>query len=146
RHRRSGSASGADLDADVPARRRAARRAVGASDSGRRREPARRPLGGSTGVRSLAIRGGAGVTAVLAELEQPPLVVEVERVRALLEAFRDGVEVALEPAPEAEDGFEPAVDRLARVLGLSTFERQLLLVAAAVELDGDVAALVASLQ
>ncbi len=75
--------------------------------------------------------GGAGMTAVLpdreptaAELEQSPLVAEVERVRELLEAYRDGT-----PAPPRDDPdpseFEPAVDRLARLLGLSAFERQL---------------------
>ena len=54
------------------------------------------------------------------------------------------------PPPEREqwepEGFEPAVDRLARLVGLTPFERQLLLLTAAVELDGDLAALVAALQ
>jgi vesicle-fusing ATPase len=82
-----------------------------------------------------------------ADREQPPLVAELERVRVLLEAHR-----AAAPPPEPKPGeaggfgFEPAVDRLARLLGLSPFERQLLLLAAAVELDGELAALVASLQ
>jgi vesicle-fusing ATPase len=80
-----------------------------------------------------------------ADREQPPLVAELERVRALLEAHRAGAP-APEPEPREADGFEPAVDRLARLLGLSPFERQLLLLAAAVELDGDLAGLVASVQ
>jgi hypothetical protein len=81
----------------------------------------------------------------VAEREHAPLTVELEYVRALLDAVRAG-----EPAPErpelVPEDFEPAVDRVARIFGLSAFERQLLLLAAAVELDGDVAALVAALQ
>ncbi len=80
-----------------------------------------------------------------AEREHSPLVAELEHVRALLDAHRLG-----EPPPEREqwepEGFEPAVDRLARLVGLTPFERQLLLLTAAVELDGDLAALVAALQ
>ena len=79
------------------------------------------------------------------ERERSPLVAELEYLRALLEAFRLG-----EPAPERRvwetDAFEPAADRLARLLGLSPFERQVLLLAAAVELDGELAALVHELQ
>src|SRR5262249_57423532 len=63
-------------------------------------------------------------------------------------ARRDGA--SRPPAPPAVHadavGFEPAVDRLTRLFALSPFERQLLLLAAAVELDGDVAALAADLQ
>ena len=80
-----------------------------------------------------------------AEREQPPLVAEVAHVRSLLEAYRDGVPAAA-TSPEPDEGFEPAADRLARLLGLSPFERQLVLLAAAVELDGETAALVSSLQ
>jgi len=80
-----------------------------------------------------------------AEREQSPLVVEVEHLRALLQAFQDGT--AAPPAPLGHEyGFEPAVDRLTRLLGLSSFERQVLLLAAAVELDSNVAALAAALQ
>ena len=82
---------------------------------------------------------------VAAEREHAPLTLELQHVRALLDGLRTGV-----PAPERvefEPGdFEPAVDRVARLFGLSAFERQLLLLAAAVELDGDVAGLVAALQ
>ena len=91
------------------------------------------------------------MTAVLAdraptaaEREQGPLVAEIAYVRTLLEAFRDGTPTPQPPLHATE--FEPATDSLTRLLGLSTFERQLLLLAAAVELDGDVAALVATLQ
>jgi hypothetical protein len=81
-----------------------------------------------------------------AEREQQPLVAEVEHVRALLEAFRDGEPAPVRPARLAPASFEPAVDRLTRLLGLSAFERRVVLLAAAVELDGDVAALTAALQ
>ncbi len=91
------------------------------------------------------------MTAVLAdraptaaEREQGPLVAEVGHVRALLEAYRDGTPRPQPPLQATE--FEPAIDSLTRLLGLTTFERQLLLLAAAVELDGDVAALVSTLQ
>jgi ATP-dependent 26S proteasome regulatory subunit len=79
------------------------------------------------------------------EREQPPLAVEVEHVCALLEAYRDASPTP--PPSEAQWGeFEPAIDRLARAAGLSPFERQLLLLVAAVELEGRAAGLVASLQ
>ena len=82
--------------------------------------------------------------STLADREQAPLVAELEHVRELLEAHRLGLP---QPDPEPSDEeFEPAVDRLARFLGLSPFERQVLLLAAAVELDGEIAALVAGLQ
>jgi vesicle-fusing ATPase len=80
-----------------------------------------------------------------AEREHEPLVAELEHLRALLEAYRLG-EPAPGRGPADDDGFEPAVDRLARLLGLSRFERQVLLLAAGVELDGGLAALVAALQ
>ncbi|HYA09266.1 MAG TPA: hypothetical protein VEG24_06720, partial [Gaiellaceae bacterium] len=82
--------------------------------------------------------------STLADREQAPLVAELEYVRELLEANRLGL-----PAPDSEprdEEFEPAVDRLARLLGLTPFERQVLLLAAAVELDGEIAELVAALQ
>ena len=79
-----------------------------------------------------------------AALEQPPLVAEIEYLRELLTAYRDGDGV-VPPAPAAWD-VEPAADRLARLFGLSAFERGVLLLAGAVELDGEVAALVAALQ
>jgi len=86
------------------------------------------------------------VEPTAAELEQPTLVAEIGRVRALLEAYRDGTAPPPPPAELRERGaFEPAVDRLARLFGLSAFERQLVLLAAGVELDGGLAALVAEL-
>jgi len=91
------------------------------------------------------------MTAVLAEpavtdaeREQPPLVVELRQIRGFLEALRDGNEPAEREPVETE--FEPAIDRLSRLFGLSAFERRLLLLAAAVELDGEIAALAAELQ
>jgi ATP-dependent 26S proteasome regulatory subunit len=80
-----------------------------------------------------------------AEREHSPLAAEVEHLRALLDAARGGAASPVAPAAHAET-FEPAIDRLARVLYLSPFERRVLLLTAAVELDGEVAALVASLQ
>jgi hypothetical protein len=86
--------------------------------------------------------------ATLAELERPPLVAELANVRALLEAYRDGESPGdvHEPSETGGSAFEPAIDRLSRALGLSAFERQLLLLLAAVELDGDIAALAAEVQ
>jgi hypothetical protein len=80
-----------------------------------------------------------------AELEQSALARELELVRELLLAFGEGRSAA-RTAVQPTMGFEPAIDRLARLFGLSAFERQLLLLAAAVELDGDIAALAATLQ
>jgi hypothetical protein len=84
------------------------------------------------------------VAAVQPDLEQPPLVAELDYLRALLELSVDGgANVPPEPEPPQR---EPAIDRLARLFGLSPFERRLLLLAAAVELDGKIAALVQGLQ
>jgi hypothetical protein len=138
-----------DLDAHVRPRRRPAGRSMGSAHRRQRREPARRPVGRAAGLRSGSVDHGARVTAVViereptaAELEQTPLAHELELVRELLEAFGDGRPPARVATPRpAATGFEPAVDRLARFFGLSPFERQLLLLAAAVELDGDIAAL-----
>src|SRR6266508_2988312 len=146
-------ASGGDLDAHVPARRRCARRAMGAAHGRRCRQPARRPHRGASGLRFLSDGGGARMTAVLAdrapttaEHEQSPLVLDLEQIRRILEALRDGVAPPPVSRAPADDEFEPAVDRVARLFGLSAFERQVLLLAAAVELDGDVAALAATVQ
>ena len=80
----------------------------------------------------------------LAERDQPALVVELEYVRVLLEAFRDGAQPP--PAPATRSEPEPALDRLSRLLGLSPFERRVLLLVAAVELDAEMALLVAELK
>ena len=65
-------------------------------------------------------------TPTAAEREQSSLAQEIEHIRALLEAARDGG-----PSPAAsatqDHAFEPAIDRLARLLGLSPFERRLLI-------------------
>ena len=66
-------------------------------------------------------------------------------MRALLEAFRDGEAPPEAPEPTG-DGFEPALDRMTRLFGLTPFERQLLVLSASVELDGEIAALAAALQ
>ena len=91
------------------------------------------------------------MTAVLAdraptaaEREQQPLVAEIAYVRGVLHAYGDGSPPPQPPLHASE--FAPAIDSLTRLLGLSTFERHVLLFAAAVELDGDVAALVSALQ
>ena len=81
-----------------------------------------------------------------AEREQTPLVRELQYVRRLLDAFRDDESAADVPAEPELGGFEPAIDRVARLFGLTPFERQLLLLAAAVELDGEIAALAAAVQ
>jgi ATP-dependent 26S proteasome regulatory subunit len=79
-----------------------------------------------------------------AEREQPPLIRELEHIRALLEALRNGATPPVDGPEKTE--FETAADRLTRLFGLSPFERQLLLLTAAVELDGEIAALAAELQ
>jgi hypothetical protein len=82
--------------------------------------------------------------SIAAEREHAPLARELAHMRDLLDAVRTG-----EPAPALERehvDFEPAIDRLSRLFALSPFERNLLLLAAAVELDGEIAALVAELQ
>jgi hypothetical protein len=73
-----------------------------------------------------------------AELARPGLLAEVERIKRLLAAYCGGATVA-ETDPVATPG---PVDRLVQTLGLSRFERDVLLLTAAVELDGEVAALV----
>ncbi|MEO5577205.1 MAG: ATP-binding protein [Gaiellaceae bacterium] len=78
------------------------------------------------------------------ELEQEWLSGEIAHARALLLAYRDG-EAPPRRDPGEPPAIEPAADRLARLLGLSPFERQLLLLCAAVELDGEVALLAAEL-
>jgi vesicle-fusing ATPase len=80
------------------------------------------------------------VSAVL-ERPQSQLAAELARMRALLEAYRDGVAADV---PEAER--DDDLDRVALLFALSPFERDVLLLTAAVELDGELAALVASLQ
>jgi vesicle-fusing ATPase len=79
-----------------------------------------------------------------AELQAPVLTAELARLRALLAP--DGDPPAAPVAVPPDSGSESALERLVRVLGLSAFERSLLLLAAGVELDGDLAARVAGLQ
>jgi vesicle-fusing ATPase len=82
------------------------------------------------------------MTAVLEPaVEQSPLAAEIARVRVLLEAYRDGLSRDVPGAPA-----DPRLDALALLFALSPFEREVLLLAAAVELDGEAAALVSSLQ
>ncbi len=80
-----------------------------------------------------------------AEHQFSPLVIEVAHMRALLEAYRDG-----RPAPAAPrsplGSRETALARLEREFALSAFERQIVLLAAAVELDGGIASLAAAVQ
>ncbi len=73
---------------------------------------------------------------------KPGLVADVERVRALLQAYASGEDAA---SPALATHAEP-VQRLVALFGLTPFETDLLLLAAAVELDGAVAALCARLQ
>jgi vesicle-fusing ATPase len=83
--------------------------------------------------------------ATTAEEARLPLVAEVEHLRALLRAYREGGPTPAPPEAAAGE-LEPPIDRLARLLALSGFERQLLLLTAAVELDSEVAAHVAAIQ
>jgi vesicle-fusing ATPase len=73
------------------------------------------------------------------------LVADINRMRALLEAFRDSDSRVPEAAPRTDNEEGTAVDRLVRLFGLSPFERELLLLTAAIELDGDVASVAASI-
>ena len=91
---------------------------------------------------------GAPDEPEVAELDhgRSALVADINRMRALLEAFRAGEP----PEPGGEPGTDhddetTAVGRLVRLFGLSPFERELLLLAAAIELDGDVASVAASI-
>ena len=94
------------------------------------------------------------MTAVLDRARRPrpsasssPLVAEVEHVRALLEAFaRRRAAAGRRREPDADGVRAGRSTGWRALLGLSPFERRLLLLAAAVELDGEVAALVAALQ
>lgn len=79
------------------------------------------------------------------ERQAPGLVAELALLRALLEAHRDGEPLTEIPEPPPETTPETALARLVRVLGLSAFERRVLLLAAGVELDGGLASLVANL-
>lgn len=74
----------------------------------------------------------------VAEEQRPALLTEIERLRSLVEAAVTG------RATPASARARCAVDDVADRLGLSAFERDLLLLAAAVELDGEVARLVQS--
>jgi len=67
--------------------------------------------------------------------DQELLIAEVGRVRALLEAHATGDRT---PAPPA--GAAPALDALCVAFGLTAFERDVLLLCAAMELDGSFAA------
>ncbi len=73
-----------------------------------------------------------------AELARPGLLVEVDRIKELLRLYLGIGSVAI---PGGLDLAGP-VDAVAARLGLSRFERDVLLLAAAVELDGEVAGLV----
>jgi hypothetical protein len=79
-----------------------------------------------------------------AERARPQIVAEVARIRAHLEAHAAG-----QPAPTLDVGDahgHAPLERLVQRLGLSPFERDVLLLVAAVELDSDVASLVAQVQ
>ena len=76
-----------------------------------------------------------------AERARPHLLAEIERIRAHLLAHA-GEEVDV---PERTPG-PPTVERIVDHLGLSEFERDLLMLAAGVQLDGDLAELTAASQ
>src|SRR5215204_160636 len=78
---------------------------------------------------------------------RPSLVADINRMRALLEATRDGQPMVPDIAARVDEGEaeQSAADRLARLFCLSPFERELVLLSAAIELDGDVASVAASI-
>ena len=73
-----------------------------------------------------------------AELARPDLLVDVERIKALLRAYLEDQEPGVAGPARADSPLDRVVSRLA----LTAFERDLLLLAASVELDGEAAALV----
>lgn len=83
--------------------------------------------------------------ATAAERVQPVLAAQIARLRAILESYADRSPLpGLVPPPVVREA--SPVDRLVASLGLSAFESDVLLLAVAVELDGEVASLVARLQ
>ncbi len=77
-----------------------------------------------------------------AETTRPEVIAEIARIRTLLDDYAEGT--AASPRTRARRSANP-FDRLQHLVGLSAFERDLLTLAAAVELDGDIAGLVARL-
>jgi vesicle-fusing ATPase len=73
---------------------------------------------------------------------RPEIIAEVERIRALLDAYRDK---RPPPAPPRRRASNPFL-RLQRAFGLSDFERDVVALTAAVELDGEIGSAVARLQ
>ena len=73
------------------------------------------------------------------------LVGDINRMRTLLEALRDGVSRREEAALPPHDDEGTPIDRLVRLFGLSPFEQEVLLLAAAIELDSDVASVAATI-
>jgi vesicle-fusing ATPase len=90
--------------------------------------------------------GPTGADAPFGDREQSWLIAQITRMRGLLAAFRDDeprASVALDDRPG--EAPESALDRLVRLFNLSPFERDILVLAAAVELDGDLARLAAEI-
>ncbi|RRR73379.1 MAG: ATP-binding protein [Candidatus Viridilinea halotolerans] len=92
----------------------------------------------------------APLTAEWSTLNQEYLAGEMERLHALLQARiaqRTGEEVGVQAEPEDVPTLDPpsALERLVWLFELSSFERDLLLLAAAVELDGRFSHLCAAL-
>ncbi len=84
-----------------------------------------------------------------AERSRPHVIAEITRIRAILEAHVDGASPPATAPPATSRRRERLAgpfDQLAQRLGLSAFERDILALAAAVELDCQVGALVARLQ
>ncbi len=84
-------------------------------------------------------------TDTWSELNRTALDAEVARVRTALEAHRDRRAVAPPPAgPPGQSADPPAVETLVTLFGLTSFERDVLALCAAVELDPDVPPLCAA--
>jgi vesicle-fusing ATPase len=75
------------------------------------------------------------------ERERPLVLAEIDRARTLVQAYADGA-----PPPVAARPRRSSFERIAALFGLSSFERDVLTLAAAVELDGELGRLVATLQ
>ncbi len=76
------------------------------------------------------------------EVARPEVVAEVDAIRELLDAYAEQTPAPVRRRPRRAGN---PFDRLQHLLGLSTFERDLIALTAAVELDGEVGAQVAKL-
>lgn len=80
------------------------------------------------------------VTSSWTEMNHAHLVEEFARLRKVLGANDETVAPSISASVPEEGQFIPAIDHLTQVFGLSTFERDLLLLCAGIEMDSGIAA------